>query len=741
MSHEIPIPQSPDHPFPRTKPTPRAAGHCFQRARIAKQTLLLALALTLVTDPAGAVDVSPGWPGTQISTPVIVNLYWDSDVGTWDTHNGPQGTTIERIDHLTRALVESNYLDGLVAYNVTGWSLAPSLVLGQLSGCASMTNPLPANTQNAHNLADSAQFQQCIQTALSGKGIDGSNVVLNIIMPPQIVGGNDNGLCGHPSVAYHDSSVGWVKAATFVPVNCNQSVALLFRRMTHEMVEAITDPDVTNGYRNHDPTDPTGLWQQEIGDLCQGGSSSVVQGSNVLQAFFPSTINAAVSTYWWNNKACQPIGATGINHYISDGVDKSLAACGRGKNMELSLVYWTPQDNRGPLPWDLTPNSTKSMAQGKTTMYASATLPQLGGGTFTVGSQLRNPTADGVGFGWIEYAFGGCNSWSPCLMYTDFLGFDTDVQLKAGDPITVTLTDPATGLDTSFSTTAPAASNANLWLVPASKGPNNESWVIFGDGTQLQGQVLDSCDRFSQFHGDLGPGPIEGESVSGKTQASWPVVDFNHTQFSAVSDSNGSFQTPFVTDSAGLQTVTFSVGNATLYAAVHPAVTSINPTGGLNTGGEPVTIYGGGFVPGPRTTVAVIGYYATVNAANVVVAADGKSLTYSAPDMPGGVDQVVVYVDGVASLPLSFYSCEPITSCYYKQACNTTINDGCNVIQCGACAGGATCNANHNCCPSGMEPDGTGGCECAPARPCGHGSDWDPSTCRCIRAGAPGTTF
>src|SRR5262249_46656165 len=158
------------------------------------------------------------------------------------------------------------------------------------------------------------------------------------------------------------------------------------------------------------------------------------------------------------------------------------------------------------------------------------------------------------------------------------------------------------------------------------------------------GQVLDSCDIFSQYHGDLGPGPIEGETVTGTTQASWPAVDFNHTQFTAVSDANGQFQTKFITDSAGLQTVYFSVGGATLNAAVHPLVTSINPPGGLYTGGDTVTITGGGFVPGSRTSVAVIGPYSTVSATNVVVAADGKSLTYTAPQMPGDIDQVVVYV-------------------------------------------------------------------------------------------------
>src|SRR5262249_53458553 len=154
--------------------------------------------------------------------------------------------------------------------------------------------------------------------------------------------------------------------------------------------------------RNIDPTDPTSMWSVEIADLCQGNSQSV-PGAVRFQNFFNNTMQTQVATYWVNNKGCQPVGATGITHYqfvATDGgqVDQTISVCGRGKNMELSLLYWAPQDSRGQFPWDLNLDAANQRAQGKSSMYLSARLPAPGGGTIGVGSSLRNP-ADSMGFG------------------------------------------------------------------------------------------------------------------------------------------------------------------------------------------------------------------------------------------------------------------------------------------------------------------------------------------------------
>jgi hypothetical protein len=78
-------------------------------------------------------------------------------------------------------------------------------------------------------------------------------------------------------------------------------------------------------------------------------------------------------------------------------------------------------------------------------------------------------------------------------------------------------------------------------------------------------------------------------------------------------------------------------------------------------------------------------------------------------------------------------ACEPLT-CHELQSCFTLIDDGCGgKLHCGACSNGAPCNpSNDSCCPVGQEPDGTGGCQCAPPSPC-HGTKyWDPNVCACV---------
>jgi hypothetical protein len=75
-------------------------------------------------------------------------------------------------------------------------------------------------------------------------------------------------------------------------------------------------------------------------------------------------------------------------------------------------------------------------------------------------------------------------------------------------------------------------------------------------------------------------------------------------------------------------------------------------------------------------------------------------------------------------------ACRP-TTCATQMACNTTIPDGCGgTLNCGGCSGGAACNAG-SCCPSGQQPDGQGGCVCAPHRPCPRGTSWDENLCYC----------
>jgi hypothetical protein len=154
------------------------------------------------------------------------------------------------------------------------------------------------------------------------------------------------------------------------------------------------------------------------------------------------------------------------------------------------------------------------------------------------------------------------------------------------------------------------------------------------------------------------------------------------------------------------------------------------PSGGYSAGNQKVTITGAGFaVPdqAPRTAVMV----GSAAGSNVVVAPDGKSLTFNTPPGAGTPQPVVVYVDGVASVSQTYLYCTPAYSCSQLMTCNKSISDGCGgTIACGACSGGAACNAG-SCCPVGQMGDGTGGCICAPHHPCRVGTSWDPVDCFC----------
>jgi hypothetical protein len=76
--------------------------------------------------------------------------------------------------------------------------------------------------------------------------------------------------------------------------------------------------------------------------------------------------------------------------------------------------------------------------------------------------------------------------------------------------------------------------------------------------------------------------------------------------------------------------------------------------------------------------------------------------------------------------------CSPF-SCIDFRACNTEISNGCgDYITCGPCPNGGTCSARYaSCCPAGTEPDGFGGCECAPPHPCPRRYYWEAAHCRC----------
>jgi hypothetical protein len=88
--------------------------------------------------------------------------------------------------------------------------------------------------------------------------------------------------------------------------------------------------------------------------------------------------------------------------------------------------------------------------------------------------------------------------------------------------------------------------------------------------------------------------------------------------------------------------------------------------------------------------------------------------------------------DPIDVMPAPNCGCVPLT-CDEIQACNVTTRNGCgDRMACGDCKNGNACDPlRHTCCPMGLEPDGTGGCVCAPNVACYPPKAWDPSCCCC----------
>jgi hypothetical protein len=261
----------------------------------------------------------------------------------------------------------------------------------------------------------------------------------------------------------------------------------------------------------------------------------------------------------------------------------------------------------------------------------------------------------------------------------------------------------------------------------------------------LSGQAHDACGS-SLPAGGINYMGIEGESVSGATEylGDYTTNDYPSGPppvfFSAVSDVDGHWTAPFVSATAGqilveLGAPSIASGPA-LTINVHPLV------GALSMGkGGTFGVTGAGFAQpvgmGPRTSVSVAGNWAT----NVVVAADGKSLTFTPPVLPAGSPShvpVVVYVDGVASMPLDgctwnnafdvCYDCHPATKCP-SDACGPT-PDGCGgTLACPAtCGAGLQCTSNH-CCATGSYWNSALN-ECITPTKCRYGVCDDGACCR-----------
>ncbi len=444
-----------------------------------------------------------GLPATQVvGNPLILNLYWDTSREQWnqDVSNAGRTDTFERLDALTQAAVHSNYFSQLSQYGVlvSPNAVAPSVFVGEI--CGELGVP-PANTQIGHDTL--TQIMSCVEAEL---GIDTSNLVVNVLYPPQVAKGSD--IDCNNTAAYHDWA-GWSGATTYIPLVCNPfgDQGVIFQNMTHEMVEAMTDPQTPFGYRCYEASCGS---DNEMCDVCEVNDRS----SPFLMGQIAN--DGAVANYWANNfGSCNPLPG-GVPPVIPPS---SVSVCGTGPNMGFMFAnpVSMPWDLGGCPFWDTVPpvgQGSSMSCQGSSTMYLSAMVQPVGSSaSVNVGALLRAPVADSVSFPNVSFTE-GClpDPRDPqsldCTSNAIVSGFTADLGITPGAVITFTMTDPWSGLSTNIPVVAPSATNATLEVVPPLGSPVS-GWIFFGDSTVVQGQIFGNCN-FNPPGLDVQAGAVAG---------------------------------------------------------------------------------------------------------------------------------------------------------------------------------------------------------------------------------------
>lgn len=241
-----------------------------------------------------------------ISSPTYVNLYWDS---SWDADSSPY-LTKGTIDAITQAIIQSSYFKGLSEYGVNSVSF----------GGGFLPEPsCPSKAPNSVGFYDPiavsiAGFIQC-EHDIGPPVLRQNNVIYNVILPPSARESDffSTNFCNGPGtpVAWHyhglEDTPPWPFGGgpfsgqpiyTIVQTNpaCDYGS---FISLTHEMVEAATDPypiDISII-----PPHINIASQNEIGDLCEGINVTTFAdstGYSELTAYLES--EARVTAYWSN---------------------------------------------------------------------------------------------------------------------------------------------------------------------------------------------------------------------------------------------------------------------------------------------------------------------------------------------------------------------------------------------------------------------------------------------------------
>jgi len=247
-----------------------------------------------------------------IAMPTYVNLFWDT---SWDTDNPT--LKVATVDTVTRAVVQSSYFMSLSEYGVGSVSYAGSF----------LPDPnCPAKAPNSVGFYDPfntsiAGFVQCEHD--HGPAIlQQNNVIYNVILPPTSVESDFwtsnfctgvgspvawhyHGLEDTPPFPFGGGPFSGQPIYTIVLTNpaCGGNGGF-FDSLTHEMVEAATDPFPVD--ISIIPPHINISTQNEIADFCEGTGVKIFADSSGTT---PMDTPVSLTTYWSNaRQSCVSFG-------------------------------------------------------------------------------------------------------------------------------------------------------------------------------------------------------------------------------------------------------------------------------------------------------------------------------------------------------------------------------------------------------------------------------------------------
>jgi hypothetical protein len=273
--------------------------------------VFLCVALTILSPDALAQTIIAYVQPGLAPHPEYANLYWDQN---WDRDNSQM--TMNQIDNFTSALLNSTYFAGLKEYGVNSATFHSRSYIanpacggnGTAPNVISFVNPLYVPPTPITPAIGDPGIMEFITCEIVNNYIPNDlNLVYNIFLPPTTVENDGSAdLTGIPGITLFSSCVrysgyhfnvtpaGPLFTVIFADPACSAGFAGLTENLSHEMVEAASDPfpvlSVIFAGGNG-----------EIGDICAPGSGAA--GAGAAATPFLAPFGGGTTEKYWSNAA------------------------------------------------------------------------------------------------------------------------------------------------------------------------------------------------------------------------------------------------------------------------------------------------------------------------------------------------------------------------------------------------------------------------------------------------------